>query len=69
MHYHVKHISIDIHFVENIVAKCLISISHIDVKDQLADLLIKALHQTHFHFLRSDTAIDGGQHFLGGVWR
>lgn len=64
MHSRMKHISIDIHFVRDIVAKGLILVSHISTKDQLADLLTKALHRTRFQFLRSKIAIADGTAIL-----
>lgn len=64
MHSRMKHISVDIHFVRDIVAKGLLSVSHISTKDQLADLLTKPLHRTRFQFLRSKIAIADGTAIL-----
>ena len=43
-----KHIEIDIHFVQNLVAKKSLFIRHISTKDHIADIMTKAFASTAF---------------------
>lgn len=47
-----KHIDIKVHFVKDIVAKKLISVSYVDTKENVADILTKALCSVKFNYLR-----------------
>lgn len=44
-HSRMKYIAIDVHFVRDLSAKGLLSVSYVNTLDQLADLLTKPLPQ------------------------
>lgn len=50
-HSRTKHIKVDFHFVWDKVTKKEIQVHHISIKDQIADLLTKAVSKQHHHLL------------------
>lgn len=52
-HPRTKHIELDLHFVQDHIAKHELSIIHIPSSDQLADILAKLLAYDQFAYLRS----------------
>ena len=71
MHSRMKHIAIDIHFVRGYVNIGLLDVRHVSTRDQLTDLLPKALPKPRFHFLRSkiNGFLNGSMHVLRGCIR
>ncbi|WRX13866.1 Reverse transcriptase [Theobroma cacao] len=68
-HSHMKHISIDYHFVRDHVVRGSFIVSHISLKDQLADALTKPLSSIIFRQLRSKIGISNGSTVLRGAIR
>ena len=56
-HERTKHIERDCHFVRNTAKACLISLRHVSTKDQLADILTKALGRPQFDHLLSKLGV------------
>jgi hypothetical protein len=52
-----KHIDVRYHFLRECVEKAKIVVSYTTMKNQLADLLTKALGRTHFQELRSKVGV------------
>ena len=62
-----KHIAIDYYFVRDHVAKGSLVVSHVSIKDQLADPLTKLLPAVTFKHLRSKIGISNGSTILQGA--
>ena len=65
-HSRMKHIAIDFHFVRDRVGKKLLTVSHVNTKDQLADCLTKALSLPRFALLQSKIGVSDGASILRG---
>lgn len=57
-HSRMKHIALDYHFVRQQVQNGKLTVSHISIKDQLADILTKPLHRSRFTHLRDKIGVD-----------
>ena len=65
-HSRMKHISLDYHFVRECVANGTLKVLRISTKDQLADILTKALSRHRFRLLRSKIGVSDGASILRG---
>ncbi|KAK3016214.1 hypothetical protein RJ639_006216 [Escallonia herrerae] len=65
-HSRMKHIALDYHFVWECVTNGSLRVHHITTKDQLADILTKALHRSQFLHLRSKIGVTNGASILRG---
>ena len=65
-HSRMKHVSLDYHFVRECVANGNLHVHHISTKDQLADVLTKALSRHQFTVLRSKIGVSNGASILRG---
>lgn len=65
-HSRMKHISLDYHYVRQLVQMGKIRVSHVSTKDQLADILTKPLSRARFIPLRDKLAITDGDSALRG---
>ena len=52
-HTRTKHIELDLHFIREHVAKKELTIQHVSISDQLADIFTKPLSLDHFAYMRS----------------
>lgn len=59
-----KHIQIDIYFVQDLVEKNIIKVWHFHTNDQLADLLLKPLSWQRTDFLSTKISLIDGSLFL-----
>ncbi|GKV35891.1 hypothetical protein SLEP1_g44095 [Rubroshorea leprosula] len=66
MHPRMKHITIDLHFIRDLVDKWILHVSHISFQDQLADGLTKPLASAHFSSLQSKIGVATGTIVLRG---
>ena len=57
LHSRTKHIDIRHHFIRDLVEKGLISLKFVPTKNQLADILTKALDYERFSFLRKSLGV------------
>ncbi|KAF5450344.1 hypothetical protein F2P56_030704 [Juglans regia] len=67
LHSQMKHVAIDLHFVQDYVNKGILQVAHVSTHDQLADLMTKALSHPHFQLLRSKIGVTGWEHHLEGA--
>ncbi|KAK2968892.1 hypothetical protein RJ640_013235 [Escallonia rubra] len=65
-HSRMKHIALDYHFVRECVTNGSLYVHHINTKDQLADILTKALNRRQFLHLRSKIGVTNGASILRG---
>jgi len=65
-HSRMKHISIDLHFVRNLVHCGAIHVRHVHTQDQLADLLTEPLSKQCTEHLRRKIALADGSSILRG---
>ncbi|KAK2965442.1 hypothetical protein RJ640_017082 [Escallonia rubra] len=65
-HSRMKHIALDYHFVRECVTNGSLRVHHISTKDQLADILTKALGRPQFLHLRSKIGVTNGASILRG---
>lgn len=65
-HTRMKHISIDIHFVRDLVQQGKLKIQHVSTTDQLADCLTKPLSKGRHHYLRNKIGVSDGTPTLRG---
>jgi len=65
-HTRMKHISIDIHFVRDLVQQGKLKIQHVSTTDQLADCLTKPLSKARHHYLRNKIGVSDGTPTLRG---
>lgn len=65
-HSRMKHISLDYHFVRECVANGSLKVLHVSTRDQLADVLTKALPRQQFTHLRSKIGVSDGASILRG---
>ncbi|GAA0169911.1 hypothetical protein LIER_24291 [Lithospermum erythrorhizon] len=56
-HSRTKHIDIRHHFIRELVEDKVISLEHVSIDKQLADIFTKALDATRFEFLRSSLGL------------
>jgi len=61
-----KHIQIDIHFVQDLVEKNVLHIQHVHTNDQLAGLLTKPLSRQRTDYLRNKISLTDRSPFLQG---
>jgi len=61
-----KHIEIDLLFVHDLVQKGQVTVNHVHILDQLADLLTKPLPRHRFQTLRSKIGVTDGTFILRG---
>ncbi|KAK2977771.1 hypothetical protein RJ640_028916 [Escallonia rubra] len=65
-HSRMKHIALDYHFVRECVTNGSLRVHHVSTKDQLADILTKALPRLQFIPLRSKIGVTNGASILRG---
>ncbi|KAK2985951.1 hypothetical protein RJ640_017579 [Escallonia rubra] len=65
-HSRMKHIALDYHFVRECVTNDSLRVHHINTKDQLADILTKALNRQQFLHLRAKIGVTNGASILRG---
>ncbi|KAK2966557.1 hypothetical protein RJ640_014526 [Escallonia rubra] len=65
-HSRMKHIALDYHFVRECVTNDSLCVHHINTKDQLADILTKALNRQQFLHLRAKIGVTNGASILRG---
>lgn len=65
LHSRMKHIEIDLHFVQDYINKGILQVAHVSTQHQLADLLTKALSRSRFQLLRSKIGVADGHHLAG----
>lgn len=65
-HSRMKHIAIHLHFVRYLATKHMLSVSYINIQDQLADLLTKPLARACFESLLSKISVVDGTSILRG---
>ena len=65
-HSRMKHIQIDIHFVQDLVEKKILNVQHVHTNDQLTDLLTKPLSRQMTDYLRDKIGLSDGNPFLRG---
>jgi len=61
-----KHISIDIHFVRDLVQQGKLEVHHVCTDDQLVDCLTKPLSKTRHQHLRNKIGVADGTPILRG---
>lgn len=65
-HSRMKHISLDFHFVREMVATGKMKVCHVHTKDQWADVFTKPLSRQSFLFIRSKLGVADGSSILRG---
>ncbi|KAK2978125.1 hypothetical protein RJ640_028679 [Escallonia rubra] len=65
-HSRMKHIALDYHFVGECVTNGTLRVHHVNSKDQLADILTKAIPRQQFHQLLSKIGVTNGASILRG---
>ena len=65
-HSHMKHISLDYHFVHEQVQIGRLQVSHVSTKDQLANILTQPLAAVHFQELTTKIKVTNGDFILRG---
>ena len=62
-----KHISLDFHFVREMVDAGMLKVCHVHTKDQWADVLTKPLSRQSFLHIRSKLGVNVGSFILRGT--
>lgn len=57
MHFRMKHVEIDFHFVHEKVLQGNLTIRHISTNDQITDIFTKNLRTQHFQMLKNKLTI------------
>jgi hypothetical protein len=65
-HTRMKHISIDVHFVRDLVQQGQMKVQHVITTDQLADCLTKPLSKARHNYLRNKIGVADGTPILRG---
>lgn len=66
-HSSIKHIQIDLHFVCDMVRCGILKVRHVNMQDQLADLLTKPLSRQRMKSLRNKISLADGSSILWGM--